>query len=221
MLFFYLKWCSPCTSCPLASCSLSCTHAWCRCRGRAAVSELTLRHPSASAQHTSPSYSLPVVSIATTDFSPPPPPRPSGSPVCSVFAAMYGKREWDGEPRNNNKPAYDIGLAAKARLRRVRSVPPAVSEPQTRWPANWSALCAVPVGLPDNSQWTQCPPPFISVSLQRSCCHLQAAIRRACLHQGFSTFSKLRPPSDCFPRSTLPNKWEWHEHQKNLCCKYA
>lgn len=49
---------------------------------------------------------------------------------------------------------YDEGLAARAELQRVcvRSVPPAVSEPQTRWPASWSALCAVPVGLPDNSQ---------------------------------------------------------------------
>lgn len=49
---------------------------------------------------------------------------------------------------------YDIGLAVRVELRRVYvcSVPPAVSDPQTRWPANWSALCAVPVGLPDNSQ---------------------------------------------------------------------
>ena len=51
-------------------------------------------------------------------------------------------------------------FTARAEPRRglcLCSVPPAVSEPQTRWPANWSALCAVPVGLPDNSQWTQCP----------------------------------------------------------------
>ena len=105
----------------------------------------------------SPSSSLPVVSIATTDFlprpSPPAPPCALYSPLCYVWEK--GAREGEEACMHVWYRFSSEGRAAEGLC--LRSVPPAVSEPQTRWPANWSALCAVPVGLPDNSQWTQCP----------------------------------------------------------------
>uniref|UniRef100_A0A4W6DCS1 High mobility group protein HMG-I/HMG-Y n=1 Tax=Lates calcarifer TaxID=8187 RepID=A0A4W6DCS1_LATCA len=66
------------------------------------------------------------------------PQEPSGSPT---------PKRPRGRPKGSKNKTTGKGKGLC-----LRSVPPAVSEPQTRWPANWSALCAVPVGLPDNSQ---------------------------------------------------------------------
>uniref|UniRef100_A0A3B3HUM0 High mobility group protein HMG-I/HMG-Y n=1 Tax=Oryzias latipes TaxID=8090 RepID=A0A3B3HUM0_ORYLA len=68
------------------------------------------------------------------------PQEPSGSPT---------PKRPRGRPKgskNKTAPALQRGLLG------LRSISPAVSEPQTRWPANWSAPYAVPVGHPDNSQ---------------------------------------------------------------------
>ncbi|KAJ0064340.1 hypothetical protein NL108_006353, partial [Boleophthalmus pectinirostris] len=63
-------------------------------------------------------------------------------------------QESSGSPTPKRPRGRPKGSKNKTATKKVTFCPvqPAVSEPQTRWPANWSALCAVPVGLPDNGQ---------------------------------------------------------------------
>ncbi|KAJ0036222.1 hypothetical protein NQD34_004899, partial [Periophthalmus magnuspinnatus] len=56
-------------------------------------------------------------------------------------------QESSGSPTPKRPRGRPKGSKNKTTTKKVT-----VSEPQTRWPANWSALCAVPVGLPDNGQ---------------------------------------------------------------------
>uniref|UniRef100_A0A8C6KRM3 High mobility group protein HMG-I/HMG-Y n=1 Tax=Nothobranchius furzeri TaxID=105023 RepID=A0A8C6KRM3_NOTFU len=68
--------------------------------------------------------------------------EPSGSPT---------PKRPRGRPKGSKNKTAGKGKVSHCSVC-LHSISPAVSEPRTRWPANWSAPCAVPVGRPDNSQ---------------------------------------------------------------------